>query len=73
MKNPTYNNLDLKNWRDYPDILTDSLWLFPQRATDGCPMQAPCADGGALFLLGNGARAITGEVLTVDAGWSVSG
>ena len=29
--------------------------------------------GAALFLLGNGARAITGEVLTVDAGWSVSG
>ena len=33
MKNPTYNDLNLKNWRDYPDILTDSLWLFPQRAT----------------------------------------
>lgn len=28
---------------------------------------------GALFLLGAGARAITGEVLTVDGGWSVSG
>lgn len=28
--------------------------------------------GAALFLLGDGARAITGEVLTVDAGWSVS-
>lgn len=27
----------------------------------------------ALFLLGSGARAITGEVLTVDGGWSVSG
>ena len=32
MKNPTYNDLNLKNWRDYPDILTDSLWLFPGRA-----------------------------------------
>ena len=27
----------------------------------------------ALFLLGDGARVITGDVLTVDAGWSVSG
>jgi NAD(P)-dependent dehydrogenase (short-subunit alcohol dehydrogenase family) len=27
----------------------------------------------ALFLLGDGARAITGDVLTVDGGWSVSG
>lgn len=27
----------------------------------------------ALFLLGSGARAITGEVLAVDGGWSVSG
>jgi NAD(P)-dependent dehydrogenase (short-subunit alcohol dehydrogenase family) len=27
----------------------------------------------ALFLLGGGARAITGETLAVDAGWSVSG
>lgn len=27
----------------------------------------------ALFLLGTGARAITGEVLVVDGGWSVSG
>jgi enoyl-[acyl-carrier-protein] reductase (NADH) len=27
----------------------------------------------ALFLLGNDARVITGDMLTVDAGWSVSG
>lgn len=27
----------------------------------------------ALFLLGDGARAVTGDVLTVDAGWSVVG
>jgi enoyl-[acyl-carrier-protein] reductase (NADH) len=27
----------------------------------------------ALFLLGEGARNITGDVLTVDAGWRVSG
>ncbi|MGH9802873.1 MAG: SDR family oxidoreductase [Blastocatellia bacterium] len=26
----------------------------------------------ALFLLGDGARNITGEVLTIDAGWRVS-
>jgi enoyl-[acyl-carrier-protein] reductase (NADH) len=27
----------------------------------------------ALFLLGPDARSITGDVLTVDAGWSVTG
>jgi NAD(P)-dependent dehydrogenase (short-subunit alcohol dehydrogenase family) len=27
----------------------------------------------AVFLLGDGARSITGEVLTIDAGWSVTG
>ena len=27
----------------------------------------------ALFLLGDDSRVITGEVLTVDAGWTVSG
>lgn len=29
------NDIDLENWRDYSDILTDSLWLFPQRSGSG--------------------------------------
>ena len=26
------SDIDLNNWRDYSDVLTDSLWLFPNRA-----------------------------------------
>ena len=36
-------------------------------------LEAEDVASAALFLLGNGARAITGEVLAVDGGWSVSG
>ncbi|MBD3410694.1 MAG: DNA methyltransferase [Ignavibacteriales bacterium] len=28
---PPHNDLDLDNWKAYPDILTDSLWLFDER------------------------------------------
>jgi len=28
-------NIDPKHWREYPDILTDSLWLFPERDNTG--------------------------------------
>ncbi|MBI4566958.1 MAG: DNA methylase [Planctomycetes bacterium] len=30
---PPYTDLHPKRWRDRPDVLTDSLWLFPSRAT----------------------------------------
>lgn len=32
-KNKLWNDLDLSRWRDYDHILTDSLWLFPSRAS----------------------------------------
>jgi DNA methylase len=36
-KNPanSMNDIDLEHWRDHPDIITDSLWLFPQRSDSG--------------------------------------
>lgn len=33
------NDIDLKKWKEHPDILTDSLWLFPER--DGTGMHTP--------------------------------
>lgn len=33
--NTTFSDLDLRHWRDYPDIITDSLWLFPARDKSG--------------------------------------
>jgi DNA methylase len=32
------NDLDLKEWREYKDILTDSLWLIPERDRSGTHM-----------------------------------
>jgi hypothetical protein len=32
------NDLDLDNWREYEDILTDSLWLIPERDRSGTHM-----------------------------------
>jgi SAM-dependent methyltransferase len=29
---PQHNDLDLENWKDYSDLLTDSLWLFDERS-----------------------------------------
>src|SRR5215469_3537178 len=29
------NDLDLDEWREYEDILTDSLWLIPERDRSG--------------------------------------
>jgi hypothetical protein len=29
-----FNDIDLANWRDYEHILTDSLWLFPERGSN---------------------------------------
>ena len=31
----TVNDLDLKEWKQYDDLLTDSLWLFPERDRSG--------------------------------------
>ena len=30
-----YNDLDMKNWKDYSDIYTDSLWLIDKRDNSG--------------------------------------
>ncbi len=30
-----YSDLDLRRWREYADIETDSLWLIPSRSRDG--------------------------------------
>lgn len=32
---PKINDLDLKNWKKYQDILTDSLWIIPERDRSG--------------------------------------
>src|SRR2546428_7125369 len=32
------NDLDLNEWREYEDILTDSLWLIPERDRSGTHM-----------------------------------
>lgn len=34
-KNKPINDLDLQHWREYDDILTTSLWLFPERDNSG--------------------------------------
>lgn len=33
VKNKPWSDLDLGRWRDYEHVLTDSLWLFPSRAS----------------------------------------
>ena len=30
-----YNDIDAKKWKDYDDIITDSLWLFDKRDSSG--------------------------------------
>jgi DNA modification methylase len=30
----TFHDLDLKNWKDYPDLITDSLWNLGSRSRD---------------------------------------
>jgi DNA modification methylase len=30
-----FSDIDLRRWREYPDIITDSLWLFPSRDRSG--------------------------------------
>ena len=34
-KNSDLNDLDLKDWREYDDIITDSLWHIPERDRSG--------------------------------------
>jgi DNA modification methylase len=34
-KNSSLNDLDLSQWREYTDIITDSLWLIPERDRSG--------------------------------------
>lgn len=34
-KSPAYSDIDLANWKAYPEILTDSLWQFPSRRNSG--------------------------------------
>ncbi len=33
MKKPDYSDIDLANWRDYDDIITDSLWMMSSRTS----------------------------------------
>jgi len=37
-KHSPLNDLDLNEWREYEDILTDSLWLIPERDRSGTHM-----------------------------------
>lgn len=30
-----YNDIDLNNWKDYSNVKTDTLWLFPERDNTG--------------------------------------
>jgi len=32
---PKYNDLDMSNWKEYSDILTDTLWIFDRRDNTG--------------------------------------
>ena len=31
IKTTTYNDINLKSWKDYPDVKTDTFWQFPTR------------------------------------------
>ncbi|HEY3135716.1 MAG TPA: DNA methyltransferase [Blastocatellia bacterium] len=35
VKTLPYSDIDLNRWREYEDVLTDSLWLFPERDRTG--------------------------------------
>ena len=34
-KKPPFSDIDLDHWREYDDVLTDSLWLFESRDRGG--------------------------------------
>ena len=44
-----YNDIDMQNWRDYSEIITDSLWLIDRRDNSG----AHTADYHGNFIPGN--------------------
>ena len=31
IKTVAYNDINLKNWKDYPEVKTDTFWQFPTR------------------------------------------
>ena len=35
IKTTAYNDINLKNWKDYPDVKTDTFWQFPTRLRTG--------------------------------------
>ena len=35
MKADSINDIDLKNWKEYKEILTDSLWILDKRDSSG--------------------------------------
>ncbi len=55
--------------QDDPKILA---YLARRQPLAGGPIDADAVTGAALFLLSDEARMVTGQVLAVDAGWSVS-
>ncbi|MBN1221143.1 MAG: DNA methylase [Anaerolineae bacterium] len=54
-KHKPWSDIDLNCWRDYDDILTDSLWLFPNRAS---------GEGHQLDYHGNYIPQIATQILT---------
>jgi SAM-dependent methyltransferase len=54
-KNTAWSDLDLNRWREYEDIETDSLWLYPSRAS---------GDGHKLDYHGNYIPQIATQLLT---------
>lgn len=32
---PKFNNINIKNWKDYSNIITDTLWIFDKRDSSG--------------------------------------
>ena len=54
-KQKPWSDIDLSRWRDYEHVLTDSLWLFPNRAS---------GDGHQLDYHGNYIPQIATQILT---------
>jgi SAM-dependent methyltransferase len=54
-KHKPWSDLDLNRWREYDEVLTDSLWYFPQRAS---------GDGHQLDYHGNFIPQIATQMIT---------